>query len=160
MKNLLSLVLVSGLLTLTTLLSACNAVLELPPDDISSGTLPEDGELRKTLSLADLARSSSSLTCYYGPATFSSDKNLVRTTVYGLGTRPTEVEVSRSLASTDTTGLLPSFVIGNGWQTSGHVLDCSVFGCAGGSYKVKVSYTPALSGCPSRLSLELGVPPS
>lgn len=159
MKKLFRLLLLAVLLSLSTLLSACNATLELIPDDISSGTLPEDSELRKTLVLANLERSSSSLLCHYGPTRFSLDKNLVKTTVYGLGTRPTEVEVGRNLNGENVTGLLPSIIAGNGWQTFGHALDCSVLGCAAGSYEVKVRYTPALTGCPSQLSLELTTPP-
>jgi hypothetical protein len=160
MTTFIKLVGLAALLLVSAGISGCNATLVAPTDDISSGTLPSDTDLRKTLSLSNSERLSSSLSCHYGPTNFNSDKNLVRTTVYGLGTPPAEVEVERRLGGTLRTGLLPSFVLENGWQTSGHALDCSVLGCAGGSYHVKVSYTPALSGCPSKLSLELTVPPS
>jgi hypothetical protein len=128
-------------------------------DDTSSGSLPENTEFRKTLNHSAQNNSSSELTCTYGPETFSLEKTVTNLVVYGLGQRPSKVEVSRSLQGKQTSAALPSINLANAWSAFGHGLDCSFIGCASGIYRVVVSYSPALSSCPTKLSLEVQVPP-
>ncbi len=146
---------------LSLILSSCSITASLP-SDTTSGTLPNETDLRKTHSLTSSNKTSKQLQCSYAQLSYKSDKNVTRVRVFGLGERPSQVEVTRNLAGSVTKGVLPSFdeQPAGGWNVIGHVLDCSVLGCAAGDYSVLVSYSASFSSCPLALSLEVEVPPS
>ncbi len=149
-------------LMLSLILSSCSITASLA-SDTTSGTLPEETDLRKTHTLTSSNQTSEQLQCSYTELSYKSDKNVTRVRVFGLGERPSQVEVTRNLAGSVSKGVLPSFdaqTAAGGWNVMGHVLDCSVFGCAAGDYSVLVSYSASFSSCPLALSLEVEVPPN